>query len=299
MHTLLPDIPDNKENALVDNKPRTLNPIPRAFGTDLTKIPSDSRSFTYQSPYSEEILTNLFECEDLYSPNSDYMRDQIDINEKMRAILVDWLVEIHLKFRLAEETLHLTVDILDRYLDKTPISRNKLQLVGVAAMLIASKYEDIYSPELREFVYITDFAYTKDEILAMEISILKQLQYNITVPSAFSFLQHLADIAKCSKTQFCLCQYIIELALTDYRMLRFSKSLVAASALYMINKIKGIVPEWSTALAAGSPYTEEELNNCAQEMCVMYQQAQKSSLQGVKSKFAKAKFLQVSNAPLF
>ena len=93
-----------------------------------------------------------------------YMEDQRYINERMRSILVDWLVEVHLKFKLVPETLYLTVNIIDRYLAKTEVSRPKLQLVGVTALLIASKYEEIYPPELRDLVYICDRAYSKLEV---------------------------------------------------------------------------------------------------------------------------------------
>jgi len=92
------------------------------------------------------------------------MARQVDINEKMRAILVDWIIEVHLKFKLLPETLFLTINLIDRYLERVQIKRNNLQLVGVTAMLIASKYEEIYAPEVRDFVYITDNAYTKEEI---------------------------------------------------------------------------------------------------------------------------------------
>ena len=93
------------------------------------------------------------------------MKQQVDINEKMRGILVDWIVEVHLRFKLLPETLFLTVNLIDRYLQKTQIMRTRLQLVAVGALLIASKYEEIYVPELRAFAYISDNAYTTKEIL--------------------------------------------------------------------------------------------------------------------------------------
>ena len=86
------------------------------------------------------------------------MSKQTDINAKMRSILIDWLVEVHLKFKLMPETLYLTVNLIDRFLEKEQIMRNKLQLVGVTAMFMASKYEEIeeiYAPECRDFVYIS------------------------------------------------------------------------------------------------------------------------------------------------
>lgn len=93
-----------------------------------------------------------------------YMESQPHINEKMRSILVDWLIEVHLKFKLVPETLYLAINLIDRYLESAEVSRAKLQLVGVACLLVASKYEEIYPPELRDLVYICDRAYTRQDV---------------------------------------------------------------------------------------------------------------------------------------
>lgn len=103
----------------------------------------------------------------------------------MRAILIDWLVEVHLKFKLVPETLYLTVNLIDRYLERVEVMRDKLQLVGVTAMLIASKYEEIYAPEVQDFVYITDRAYSKSEILECEYKMLKTLEFDTNHCSSF------------------------------------------------------------------------------------------------------------------
>ncbi len=113
--------------------------------------------------------------EDETRPRTNYMDLQDDINPSMREILTDWLIEVHLKFKLLPETLYLTVNLIDRFLSTTQVLRNKLQLVGVTAMLIASKYEEIYPPIVSDFVYITDNAYTREEILDMEEKILMAL----------------------------------------------------------------------------------------------------------------------------
>jgi len=133
------------------------------------------------------------------STKPTYMAKQPHINEKMRSILVDWLVEVHLKFKLVPETLYLTINIIDRYLDTEKVSRPKLQLVGVTSLLIASKYEEIYPPELRDLVYICDRAYSKQEILEMEETVLKALHYKITIPSAHAFLVRFLKAAHADK----------------------------------------------------------------------------------------------------
>ena len=105
-----------------------------------------------------------------------------------------------MKFKLVPETLYLTVNLIDRYLTtEKKVSRPKLQLVGVTALLIASKYEEIYPPELRDLVYICDRAYSKSEILEMEETILKTLDYSITIPSAHAFLVRYLKAAHADK----------------------------------------------------------------------------------------------------
>ena len=97
----------------------------------------------------------------------------------MRSILIDWLIEVHLKFKLVPESLYLTVNLIDRFLEREPCNRQRLQLVGVTAMLIACKYEEIYPPIVKDFVFITDNAYTKEEILKMEKKMLTTLDFDI------------------------------------------------------------------------------------------------------------------------
>lgn len=114
--------------------------------------------------YVQEMYEHFREQEISKSVRPVYMAKQEHINERMRSILVDWLVEVHLKFKLVPETLYLTVNLIDRYLERSSVSRPKLQLVGVTSLLIASKYEEIYPPELRDLVYICDRAYTRQDV---------------------------------------------------------------------------------------------------------------------------------------
>ena len=92
------------------------------------------------------------------------MKKQPDINNSMRAILVDWLVEVAEEYKLSQDTLYLAVNYIDRFLSSMVVLRKKLQLVGTACMLIASKLEEIYPPEVAEFVYITDDTYSGKEV---------------------------------------------------------------------------------------------------------------------------------------
>ena len=115
-----------------------------------------------------------------HRPKRNFIDGQPLINKIMRAILVDWLVEVAEEYSLVPETLFLTVNYIDRFLSSNVIvDPSKLQLVGVACMLIASKLEEIYPPEISEFVYITNSTYTGDEVRHNKVNTNSESQISI------------------------------------------------------------------------------------------------------------------------
>lgn len=91
-------------------------------------------------------------------------------------------------------------------------------MVGVTALLIASKYEEIYPPELKDFVFITDKAYTKDDVLTMEFSILSTLSFEVTFPTSNRFLERYMKLLGNDIDAMNFAQFLIELGLIDIRM---------------------------------------------------------------------------------
>ena len=160
-------------------------------------------------------------------------QNQRDINAQMRAILIDWLVEVAEEYRLVPETLHLAVNYIDRFLSYVPVARSKLQLVGVTCMLIASKYEEIHPPAVDEFVYISDNTYKREEIMSMEAIILNRLNFELSIATSKGFLNRYMKAAKageCDATTEALCQYLCELTLQEYSFLKYRPSQIAAAA---------------------------------------------------------------------
>jgi Cyclin, N-terminal domain/Cyclin, C-terminal domain len=149
----------------------------------------------------------------------------------MRAVLVDWLVEIHLKFRCEPETLHLAVNILDRYLTSVDVPRDMLQLVGGTALLLAAKYEEIYPPELHDIVVITNRTYTKQDVLDMEAEILSEISFNLTVSTGYPFLQRFLFVTQATKTMGDAAKYYMERMLQEHDSLMFRPSVIAAAAV--------------------------------------------------------------------
>jgi len=155
------------------------------------------------------------------------------IKPRMRNFLVDWLIEVHQQFSLIQETLYLTVAVLDRFLQEegATISTKQLQLVGVTAMLIAAKYEEMYPPEVDDFVYITDKAYKQSEILQMEMRILKTLDFDLGRPLPINFLRRCSKAGLVDGDIHGLAKYVMELTLVDYKFAHVEPSRVSAASL--------------------------------------------------------------------
>lgn len=221
---------------------------------------------------------------------------QRDINATMRGILIDWLVEVAEEYRLEAETLHLSVNYIDRFLSCVPVARSKLQLVGVTCMLIASKYEEIHPPAVDEFVYISDNTYKREEILHMEGTILNRLSFELSVVSAKAFLTRYikaARMGECDATTVMLCQYLCELTLQEYSFLKYLPSEVAAAALRLALHTMRL-PAWTPLLETITGFTAEKLQSCVSEMLTVFRKAETNSLQAVREKYSHAKFLCVS-----
>jgi len=250
------------------------------------------------SEYVQDIFKNLREEEITHQPSPDYMDTQADINPRMRAVLIDWLVEVHMKYKLRPETLFLAVAILDRFLARKRVSRKRLQLVGVAATLIAAKYEEIFPPKLSDLVYICDKAFTKNDILEMEIVVLNVLSFQLRVPTAVQFLDRFAKVSGCSDQTRQLAQYLAELALPEIKMIRFTPSHLAAASIFLSNKLLKQQPvAWSQTMCNQTGYTEAAVMACAKELRAILEGAQTNSLQAVRKKFSYAKYHAVAKIP--
>ncbi|MCO5606165.1 hypothetical protein L7F22_060352 [Adiantum nelumboides] len=244
--------------------------------------------------YIEDIYSFYRKTEIQSCVSPEYMTRQTDINEKMRAILNDWLVEVHFKFKLMPETLYLTINLIDRFLACNLIMRKSLQLVGVTAMLLACKYEEIWAPEIKDFVKICDKAYTREQILDMEKLMLNKLKFNLTVPTPYVFLVRFLKAASADTRLEMLAFFLTELCLTEYGMLKYCPSLLAAAAVYTAHLTLKQSPSWSTILQRHSGYTEMHLRDCSVQMVASHKTAGAGNLTGVYKKYTNPKFCSVA-----
>ncbi|ETS64169.1 hypothetical protein PaG_01405 [Moesziomyces aphidis] len=215
--------------------------------------------------YVNDIFEYMKELEIINMPNGDYMAQQKEINWEVRAILIDWLVDIHAKFRLLPETLYLAVNIIDRFLSRRTISLSKLQLIGVTAMFIASKYEEVMCPSIQNFYYLADGGYTDLEILRAERYVLKVLDFSMSYANPMNFLRRISKADNYDIQTRTVAKYFMEISLLDYRLMEHPPSLVAAASVWLAREVleRG---EWTPTLVHYSTYSEQELLGTAEIM---------------------------------
>merc|ERR1712179_875821 len=229
---------------------------------------------------------------------------------KMRNVPVDWLVDVHQQFNLLQETLYLTVAIIDRYLhvEGGSVERKKLQLVGVTAMFIASKYEEMYAPEIGDFVYITDNAYNESQIREQEVEMIKHLNFCLERPLPLHFLRRFSKVAQVDTTIHNLAKYLMELAIVEYKFCHIMPSKLAAAALaisvmaYENDPRNTLERLWSSKLAYYTQYTLSSIADLIQELAghlLSVSRAKEPSLiMAVRKKYSNKKYIGVSVSPV-
>ncbi|XP_018424711.1 PREDICTED: G2/mitotic-specific cyclin-B1 [Nanorana parkeri] len=249
------------------------------------------------SEYVKDIYCYLRELEAEHAVQLDYLKGE-EITGNMRAILVDWLVQVHMRFKLLQETMFMTVSILDRFLQINPVPKKQLQLAGVTAMFIASKYEEIYCPTIGDFSFVTDHTYTKKQIRNMEMQILNVLKFNIGKPLPLHFLRRASKIGEVEAALHTLAKYLIELSMLDYEMVHFPPSQVAAAAFCLSQKVLD-GGEWTPMLQHYMAYSESALIPVMQHLAknVLKVNRGLTKFTSVRDKYARSQQMRISCLP--
>mmetsp|Transcript_29830 Transcript_29830/g.60535 ORF Transcript_29830/g.60535 Transcript_29830/m.60535 type:complete len:431 (+) Transcript_29830:139-1431(+) len=250
--------------------------------------------------YASDIYAMHRDREDNTFVKPTYMISQTHINETMRAILLDWFISVQIKFDLVPQTLYLTVNLLDRILECAKVKRTNLQLVGVACLSLASKYEDVYPPEIHQLVSACDKAYTARDIVTMEKFILENLRYQITVSTVHDFLERYQNAGHLSAAAIDLSSLLAESSLLHYELLQYKPSQLASAAVMIARKMDGR-HLWSPTLLKYAEYREEEIVPVARAL--LQAKASEASghwlkLQAIRRKYGRSKFHRVSTVPL-
>ena len=265
--------------------------------------------------YVNDIYRYLRSLERKQTVGQDFMASQTVMTPKMRSVLVDWLVNIHHQFKLLPETLFMGISILDRFIEKNNASKDKIQLIGVTAFFIASKFEEIYPPDLADFVVVCDSLYSKKDILKMETMMLASLKFEIGRPLPLHFLRRNSKAAHADPTIHTMAKYLMELTLIDHLCSPWLPSALAAASLYVTLKVLStpcsmededsrdpVDGAWTDTLAFYSGFSELEVQPFAARLCKVVKDTAKNIEKGrfknVYRKFSSSKNLCISKSPL-
>jgi len=215
----------------------------------------------------------------------------------MRAYLIDWLSELHLKFKLWPETLYVCVGLIDKYIMLQGDLRKKdLQCLGITALHIACKYEEIYPPELKQILRVTDNAVSKEEVLALEFQILQTLDFNVTFPSILRFMERYARIAQVQERTQLLAQYLCDICLLDCTLMKEKPSKLASVCLFAAMRLaKPQAPSvWNATLTKNTGYKEEEVRGMAMDLIKFVKNVEQSSLQSLYKKYMSSRYMEAA-----
>lgn len=254
------------------------------------------------SEYAPLMYAYMRDLEHQQPVRKDFLKN-CHVTGKMRGVLIDWLVEVHHQFKLLQETLYMTIYIIDRYLqaDGLTIRRNRFQLLGVTAMFTASKVEEMYAPEINDFVYITDNAFSAADIREMELRILSALNFSLNRPLPLHFLRRNSKAGDVDILQHTMAKYLIELCQVEYDMAHLYPSFVAASSLYLslliLTPDANVTLVWTTSLEHYSSYGHMQLLPHVCKLAAVLLKARDSKLKAVYSKYSGKKLLRVAEHP--
>ncbi|WRT64794.1 uncharacterized protein IL334_001728 [Kwoniella shivajii] len=217
------------------------------------------------SEYVVDAFDYMLSIEDQTMPSTDYMDMQHELQWEMRAILMDWLIEVHSKFRLLPETLFIASNLVDRFLSKRKISLIKFQLVGLTALFIASKYEEVICPSIEHFLHMTEGGYDTDEILKAERYMLSTLDYDLSYPNPLHFLRRISKADGYDIQTRTIAKFLLEISCVEHELLSYKPSQLAAAAMWLARLCldRG---DWSPNLVHYSFYAEKEILGPAQAM---------------------------------
>ena len=262
------------------------------------QIPKDYLNIIYYNLLNEEKNNRKY-----FKPEYNYMINQNEINEQMRSILVDWIIDVHGKFGFCDETLYMTILIIDRYSSLKKITRNEYQCLGITALMIACKHEEINVPKVEDFIYITDNAYNKEEVFNMEIDILDKLQYNLLYPSPIKFFEYLSLHFGFDKQKHFLGKYLMETFLLNLICIKFRPSIISCACVYIVMKffkMKNYKESYSKKwymIEGKEGFNPENgcgVKDCAQEMCNFVDNINSTNYLSCQKKYSSEDYCNIS-----
>jgi len=253
----------------------------------------------YAPEYAEDIFTYAFGEEyKLVSPPG-FLEDNPRISTRHRSIIVNRLVEIADKFRCSSDVIFYTISYLDQYLHKTPDAmRSRLHAIGVTALWLANKVEEVYPIPMSDLVFITDNEATVPLMKSLEIDYLKKLGGKVTPVHQLMFLRRFSKAAAVAPRAHHMAKYITELAFTEILFCHTLPSKLAASALYLTNRLLNRpMGWWDATMEYYSRYRESDLFETAEALLGILRRARTNEFSAVYRKYSSQRLFTIALQP--
>ncbi|XP_053122995.1 cyclin-P isoform X4 [Hemicordylus capensis] len=217
-----------------------------------------------EQEYAYDIFSSMMQKQPRYTFRGPELPRSV--TAEMRALTLDWLVQVHEYLNLADDTLHLTVYLMNAYLKAGKVQVSRLQLLGIACLFLACKVEESTFPDPAQLCFLTEDSFARRELLRMERKV-----------------RHLA-------------MYFLELSWMEVDCLCFEPAQLALAALWLAQRVLG----WQ-APQEGSPklhlYSESELLRVHPPMAKAALQGASSSLRAIFCKYSRPQKLCISTSP--
>lgn len=225
-----------------------------------------------------------------------------------RAVLIDWLYQVHDRFKLHSDTFHMTVHLIDRFLQNVDVSKHELQLIGSTALLMACKYEEMTIPGMNDFVYVSDNAFSKEDMKEMERRMISTISYELGRPISINFLRRYSKIVQATDVEHTLGKYLLDLTFIDHSICHLLPSYIAACASFLSRYLlayKRITPSTSIAsvienlwpknfMLHHTNYTFEELRQGVEQLGQLLIGQDTTKLRSVQKKFSQSNLFSIA-----
>lgn len=280
-----------------NNSPQKINSNSEKITSKLPPKPSNQlihrRNPQNVEKYNKRITNYLITRDRSRRVPSNYLESHKTITAKMRAQLVDWLVDVSLRFKVLDETLFAGVWILDRYLSRTmELEKRILQLAGITSLMLAAKMEEVYPPSAADYLEVCDGAYSEADLLDQEALILSSLRFDLAVATSLQLFRLFTREMNLSRKSYFFGEYLLHCALLDSKSLRYSPNELSAGALFLVDKMFKGGLNWKSEIGGTMGIELARAKVVAKEVYKMLKRSREWA--AVKRKYARVEVLEVS-----
>ena len=249
----------------------------------------------YFEYYGTDVYKAALDEESDHYPIKDYLKFEILNAQKIRECVVGLIVLIHKEFQFKSDTLFIAIYIFDKYWGIRQIWSNRMELVGIAALLIASKYNDNFDLNLTFVQLKFGILLSTQDIVEIEKAILNKLKFKIPLVSAYNFLEYFWAITEETKEVFYLSQYILELALWNFKMIKYKPSVITAAAFFISRNIKNREKPWPRLVKRKFRLNRCRVIKCSKKIIVFLKSKKIRNMKPVIYKFKHSKYWKITD----